>query len=155
MQLRLELALPRDARYVGMMRNLAHGIFRDLGAPQPVTHDVCLALSEACTNAVRHATGVDEYEVIMTVEDGGCTIEVVDLGPGFVPVTDVEWLRSGVQMDPDTFDDESGRGLVLMQALVDDLEFAVSEEGTRVRLRKDWSGDQLGLKAGAPVGGPG
>lgn len=129
----LQLSLPRDARFVGLLRNVVGCVFDDIGAPQAASDDIKLALTEACANAVRHAVGSEEYSVGFTIDADGCEIEVVDLGPGFdLPaVVDVE----DVEPDAET---EAGRGVMLMQALMDDLQFSRQDSATSVRLRKYW-----------------
>lgn len=129
----LELSLPRDARFVGLLRNVAACVFADIGAPREATEDIKVALTEACANAVRHAVGSNEYSVGFTIDADGCEIEVVDLGPGFDLPTESE--LDGEEPDPDT---ETGRGVLLMRALVDDLQFNRQESGTSVTLRKYW-----------------
>lgn len=128
----LTLQLPRDTRFVGLLRHIATCVFEDVGVPQEAADDIRLALSEACANAVRHAVGSNAYSVVFTIDATGCTIEVLDLGPGFeFPSLDPD------EAVPDA-DTETGRGLMLMQALVDDLQFDRQDDGTTVTLRKSW-----------------
>ena len=127
MLVKMQLSLPTEGRYVGMMRNVAQTVLNDVGVPDEANDDIQLAVTEACANAVRHSdTG--EYIVRLEVGDDGCEVEVVDLGSGF----DVGGIRQQGE------DLESGRGLWLMQALVDDLQFVRGDDGTHVRLRKQW-----------------
>ena len=127
MLVKMQLSLPTEGRYVGMMRNVAQTVLTDVGVPDEANDDIQLAVTEACANAVRHSdTG--EYIVRLEVGDEGCEVEVVDLGTGF----DVGDIRQQGE------DLESGRGLWLMQALVDDLQFVRGDDGTHVRLRKQW-----------------
>lgn len=145
MQFSLNLSLPRDARYVGLLRNVTACIFNDLGAPREAVGDIELALTEACANAVRHAIGTAEYTVEVTIDADGCEIEVADVGPGFEPpVNDGE--------DPDT-DTETGRGLLLMRALVDDLQFTRHASAMSVLLRKRWPGMGLAVAGGRDARG--
>lgn len=128
----LKLQLPRDARFVSLLRHVATCVFEDVGVPQEAADDIRLALTEACANAVRHAVGSNAYSVVFTIDAAGCTIDVLDLGPGFAfpaPRPD--------DAVPDA-DTETGRGFMLMQALVDDLQFARQDDGTTVTLRKFW-----------------
>lgn len=134
MRLCLQLSLPRDARYVSIMRNVATSLLRDVEAPEGAVNDLRVAVSEACANVVLHAAGVDEYSANLTVDPEGCQVEIVDHGPGFdgePPEADLE--------------DEHGRGLALIDSLVDELEFVCDEAATRVRLVKRW--EDLGLPA--------
>jgi serine/threonine-protein kinase RsbW len=130
----MQLSLPTEARYVSMMRNVATCVMRDVGAPSDVTEDIQLAVTEACANAVRHSD-VHEYIVRLAVDDATCEVDVVDLGSGFDPAS----IASG-----DGHELESGRGLFLMQELVDDLQFVRDHDGTHVRLKKSWVPEAAG-----------
>jgi serine/threonine-protein kinase RsbW len=152
--IRMELALPRDARYVGVMREVAGCILTELEAPGEAVEDVQLAVTEACANAVRHAVGTAEYSVRFAVAEDSCEIEIVDVGPGFTPENE-----GAAQYD---LDSESGRGLTLIRALVDDMEFDRDGQGNRIRLTKTWpalgtptpptDGLPADLSAAAPAG---
>lgn len=128
MLIKMQLSLPTESRYVGMMRNVASSVMTDVGAPEDATTDVQLAVTEACANAVRHSD-VGEYVVHLAVDDHTCEVEVVDLGGGF---------DAGANRHPVGPEVENGRGLFLMQALVDDLQFIRDSDGTHVRLTKRW-----------------
>jgi serine/threonine-protein kinase RsbW len=128
--IRMALGLPRDARYVGVMREVAGCILTELHAPQEAVDDIQLAVTEACANAVRHAVGTADYSVRFAVGQDSCEIEIVDIGPGFTPEDEGE-----AQHDPES---ESGRGLTLIRALVDDLEFTRDGADNRIRLTKTW-----------------
>lgn len=129
MLVRVELTLPRDASFVTVMRNLANSLLVDLQVPSHAISDVQVAVSEACANVVRHAEGAFDYSVSLAIGPEGCEIEVADLGPGFATTA------PGAGTDVDA---EDGRGLLLMRALMDDLEFIRRDETTRVRLTKHW-----------------
>jgi serine/threonine-protein kinase RsbW len=93
--------------------------------------DIQVALTEACTNVLRHAQGnSQEYEVTLQIDERKCEISVDDAGAGF------EQGVSGSQIPGEV--PESGRGIHLMRTLVDDVRFdAVPGNGTVVRLEKD------------------
>jgi serine/threonine-protein kinase RsbW len=143
MLVRMELSMPRDARYVGMMRDVARCVLTDLGAPTEARDDIEIAVTEACANAVRHASGVTDYQVALAVSMDGCEVEVADLGPGF-DLGHLDRVEDEIDLE-----DESGRGLVLISALVDDLEFVRQEQGTRLRLQKRWTDLDLALDTAA------
>ena len=124
----LHLSLPRESRYVPVLRRLTSDFLIHLGVEDADVADVELALSEACANVVRHAAGTDEYQVQVTVADDGCAITVVDEGPGFDP---------GAVRPADAVE-EQGRGLALIDAVVDDVSFTRDPGGHRVRLEKRW-----------------
>lgn len=89
-----------------------------------------VAFTEALANAVRHgSTGPRSCVHVRVLHEGGLFIvEVADHGRGFVP--DAIVLPSA--SDPA----EGGRGLYLMKAFMDSVEWLASPKGTIVRLTK-------------------
>jgi serine/threonine-protein kinase RsbW len=144
MLIEMELTLPRDARFVAIMRNVAQCILTDLEVPEAAVEDVEVAVTEACANAVRHAVDTAEYSVSLRVAGDGCHIDVVDVGPGFDPLGD--------ELDGFDLAAEEGRGLYLMRSIVDDVTFARVDGRTRVRLTKRWPSrhDDIERSTGAP-----
>ena len=140
-EIELHLTLPRDARYVPVLRNVARSLMHSLDVPEESVDDVAIALSEACGNVIRHARGTDQYGVVLTVASQTCEIEVCDLGPGFDRAT-MDAAQRGDIIDQ-IEGAEDGRGLRLLRALMDDLQFVREEDTTRVRLFKRW--DAVGL----------
>lgn len=138
-QIELQLALPRDARFVAILRRVTASLLEGLDVPAESVDDVTVALSEACGNVIQHARDTEEYAVRLSVEADHCSIEVCDLGPGFdaAALTDDE---------PAPIEEvaEDGRGIPLLQALMDDLEFVRDEDTTTVRLIKRWDVVALG-----------
>ena len=84
-----------------------------------------LAATEAVTNALKGAPREHAVEVAVACTEVGVDVEVVDRGR-FEPRIREE----------SPFDAESGRGIPLMLALVDEIEFASAGGRTRVRMRK-------------------
>jgi serine/threonine-protein kinase RsbW len=100
---------------------------RGLGASEGCIADILVATSEACTNVVQHATSTARYEVVASVDEGYCVLKIVDRGKGFAAGPD-----GGVHADA-----ESGRGIKIMRAVVDDVSFdSRPERGTVVYLQK-------------------
>jgi serine/threonine-protein kinase RsbW len=88
--------------------------------------DLRLAVTEAVTNALKGSPAPHTVEVSLSADGEVVEIEVVDRGV-FSP------LRAALARGPDA---EGGRGIALMLALVDDVVFERTGQGTRVRLRK-------------------
>ena len=130
-QIEMQLNLPRDGRYVSMLRRITDSLLRGLEVPEDTVHDVTVALSEACGNVIRHADGTDEYGLRLCVGPSVCEIEVRDLGPGF----DRKLIEQAQRADAGA---EDGRGMALLRALTDDLQFVREDETTTVRLIKRW-----------------
>ncbi|MGH2788132.1 MAG: ATP-binding protein [Actinomycetota bacterium] len=131
MRIEFGLCLPRDETSVPLVRHLCRATLKRLGAEAECVHDIEVAVSEACTNVLRHVSSSDDqYEVGIVIEDVLCTVRVTDAGEGF---------DSAVVVGSDLAA-ESGRGIQLMRHLVDDLNFSSRpEEGTVVELRKGLS----------------
>jgi serine/threonine-protein kinase RsbW len=113
------LLLPRERHTVRAARALLERTLRSAGVAPDDVADLAVALSEACSNAVRHADGTPCYRVEILLDAKGCTITVTDEGSGFT--------ARGTYMPPPAA--EGGRGLALMAALVDRFEI---ESGTGV-----------------------
>jgi serine/threonine-protein kinase RsbW len=113
--------LPVDAQSVPLVRGLVRQALQYLGVVDSGVDAILLALSEACANVVQHAGELDEYEVDVAIDDHVCRITVLDEGGGFDP----EQAAAARPESPL----EGGRGLVLMQALVDRLDFRHTEDG--------------------------
>jgi serine/threonine-protein kinase RsbW len=121
------LLLPRERHTVRVARALLESTLRSVGVTPPDIADLAVALSEACSNAVRHASGAPCYEVEILIDEQGCTIRVTDEGAGFDP--------HGAPVPPPTA--QGGRGLALMDALVDRFEIDASKgTGSRITLYK-------------------
>ncbi|MGP4114213.1 ATP-binding protein [Streptomyces sp. 4N509B] len=114
------LQLRREAASVPLARRLLLGAMEAAGVDADISHDLSVALSEACSNAVRHggappsdAAG-EVYRVTAFIDDELCRIEVADDGPGFAggapaPVRESEPRELA----------QCGRGLHLIEALSD------------------------------------
>ena len=129
MNVHFSVRLPTDAQSVPLVRGLLRQALGYLGVVEEGIQEIVLALTEACANVVQHAGEHEEYQVDIAIDDEVCRISVVDDGDGFDPVaTALEQERS--PLDP-------GRGLLLMRALVDRLDFVQDADGRhRVTLEK-------------------
>ena len=130
MEIKFTLQLPRDALSVPVVRRVLNSSMQTLGVAEDCLTDIEIALTEACTNVLDHAADGDEYEVVAGLDDNCCVIEVVDTGRGF----DADRLGH-VEADPSA---EEGRGIQLIRALVDKVQFrSRAESGTIVHLEKE------------------
>lgn len=131
MELFFSLCLPREEVTVPVVRHLCGASFRNLGIEDGCVSDIELAVSEACSNVLKHGGGAaEQYEVTVSVDQRRARITVSDTGGGF----DVAG-RGGAAPDDGA---EGGRGLLLMRHLVDDLNFVTEgRERTTLRLEKE------------------
>jgi serine/threonine-protein kinase RsbW len=129
MELSLALTLPRDEQTVSVARHVVRIAMEQVGVEATCVDDIELALSEACTNVLVHAGPGDRYVVRLDLKDRLVMIRVIDIGRGFD--------SARLQAEDALPDDERGRGLGLMQALVDRVDFTSRPEaGTIVTLEK-------------------
>lgn len=129
MEISLSLNLPRDGLTVPVARRIVDSAMRTVGVLPGCVDDVSLALTEACTNVLKHSGPGDEYEVGVRLHDDVCSIEVCDVGHGF----DFATLEQG---EAET-EAERGRGVQLMRLLVDRVHFqSKPEAGAVVHMEK-------------------
>ena len=133
MDIRFVLCLPRDAASVPVVRHLCRDALLRLGVTEGCVSDIEVVVTEACSNVLNHARGTSEqYEVGLEVSNTTCRIRVIDAGGGFD--------HQGRGREVSVGSAESGRGIFLMRALVDELEFvSVPNNGTEVHLVKKLS----------------
>jgi serine/threonine-protein kinase RsbW len=162
------LVFPREALSVPVMRHVLGDTLRDLGADDDGVADLLLAVTEACSNVVKHGGPGQRYEVLASVGQGGCEVQVVNSGrgsdagrwPGLrqrrepaaarirrrvsrPPTLRRSHRQAQAQATGMTSDEaiaalpESGRGLAIMKACVDDVTMSSGpESGTVVSLQK-------------------
>ena len=132
MRITLVLCLPRDSSTLPMVRHIAGCALKELGVETDAVDDVELALTEASANVIKHSGAGDAFEVHLIIEDGMCEIRVIDTGRGFDSSSLAVAMAEPSQ--------EQGRGMALMEALVDSVHFeSRPQEGTIVHLVKDLS----------------
>lgn len=125
----ISLCLPRDEVSVPVVRHLVNHALEEVGVLEEQAHDVELAMSEACANVLTHAGPGDAYDVSIEIGPELCEIRVIDLGHGY----DFHSLSREMS----ELDAESGRGIALMDALMDRVRFiSAPERGTVVHLVK-------------------
>jgi serine/threonine-protein kinase RsbW len=130
MRVQLALSLPREEISVPLTRHVVTAALNTAGVEPTCVDEVEVALSEACTNAVKHAVDGVSYEVIVGISDKQVTIDVVDSGSGF-------GQRHESTNGLDHHWAENGRGLKLINALTDLAIFdSVDGEGGAVHLTK-------------------
>jgi serine/threonine-protein kinase RsbW len=129
----VRLTIPAKPEYITLGRLALTGIARLHPEPftQEVIGDLKLALTEACTNSVRHAYagGEGSVEISYELHHDRLIVEVADEGGGFAaPQT------SELVLDENGLS-EGGLGIAIIQALSDELEIGERAGGGGSRLR--------------------
>jgi serine/threonine-protein kinase RsbW len=119
----VRLTLPARPENVAVVRHVLGAFAEALMLPDAVIEDMRLAVTEACTNVVRHAYADGEpgpVEILIRPVDDTLQVIVSDEGRGLGPSED----SSG-----------SGLGLPLIAALTDSLEIGpAGHAGSRLRM---------------------
>jgi serine/threonine-protein kinase RsbW len=125
------LTVPARAEFIALGRLALTGLARTRALSAEIVADLKLALTEACSNSVRHA--YDEgregvVEIRYELSGDRIAIQVTDDGSGFDP----EILeRAQEELD------EGGLGIAIIRALTDELEIGARPEGgSRLRFTK-------------------
>jgi serine/threonine-protein kinase RsbW len=131
----IRLTIPAKPEYITLGRLALTGIARLRAEPlsQEVLGDLKLALTEACTNSVRHAYGGGSglVEIVYELHADRLVVEVSDAGEGFE--------RPDARAEPGAGDElaEGGLGIAIIEALADELEIGEGDGGgSRLRFVK-------------------
>jgi anti-sigma regulatory factor (Ser/Thr protein kinase) len=117
----LRLAVHDAPAAVAEVRAAVERVGTAVGLSASALFGLKVAATEAVANALRHAANDGGgVEVTLAAHEDALEVEVENAGR----------FRVGDALDP-----ERGRGLPLMLALADEVQFAASSTGTRVRLR--------------------
>jgi serine phosphatase RsbU (regulator of sigma subunit)/anti-sigma regulatory factor (Ser/Thr protein kinase) len=123
---RFEIAVDRARSGVPAARRAVTEFLHESEVAQEALDDIGLVVTELCTNAIRAA----RTQVLLRAwcDDASVTIEVEDDGPGFDPSV----AKAERGPDPEL---EVGRGLWIVDQLVDELTTRFDPSGTVVRCR--------------------
>jgi serine/threonine-protein kinase RsbW len=130
----VRLRIPARAEYITLGRLALTGLSRLCDVSDETLGDLKLALTEACSNSVRHAYRDGRegmVEILYDLQPDRLVIEVSDDGPGFDYV-DAEGEDRELT--------EGGLGLAIIRSLADELEIGGRPEGgARLRFVKNLS----------------
>jgi serine/threonine-protein kinase RsbW len=128
----VRLTMPAKPEYITLGRLALTAIAGVRPVSDETLYDLKLALTEACTNSVRHAyeNGREgNVEIVYELQPDRLVIEVGDEGPGFEP------LEYGNGHEGEL--EEGGLGIEIIRALADEVEIGPREEGgSRLRFVK-------------------
>jgi serine/threonine-protein kinase RsbW len=131
MRMSVRLNLPREVDSVPAVRRLLRCALTLLHVDRQAGADLEIALTEACANVVKHATGADKFEVRLNVAEDHCAIDVLDNGTGF----DAEAATDS----PDA-SSERGRGLFLIKALSENVRMqSTARNGSLIHFEKSFA----------------
>jgi anti-sigma regulatory factor (Ser/Thr protein kinase) len=120
----LHLEVPTDPTRLRDVRRHLAGWLRRGGASEEDVEIAQMACHEACSNAIEHGYGFGEgsFTIDARMENGKVVLEVADHG---------SWIER-----PEGALPHRGRGIALMQALMDAVELRHGNGGTIVRMER-------------------
>ena len=127
----VRLTIPARPEYITLGRLALTGLAGVRPVSDETLYDLKLALTEACTNSVRHAyeSGREgNVEIVYELQPDRLVIEVGDEGAGFEPLDD---SNGHDELE------EGGLGIEIIRALADEVEIGRREQGgSRLRFVK-------------------
>jgi serine/threonine-protein kinase RsbW len=124
------LTIPAKPEYIALTRLALAGLSRVRPFAEEDLADLKLAITEACSNSVRHAYdgGEGTVEIHYLLEGDRITIEVADDGAGF------DHERSGGNGSEEDLA-EGGLGIAIIRSIADEFEISTRDTGGGSRLR--------------------
>ena len=125
----IRLTIPAKAEYITLVRLALSGLSQSRELSDETLGDLKLAVTEACSNSIRHAYGDGDgsVEVVYELHPDRLVVEVCDDGPGFSvpdpPLVGEDGLNEG------------GLGIAIIRELADELELGPGDSGQGSRLR--------------------
>jgi serine/threonine-protein kinase RsbW len=125
----VRLTIPAKPEYITLSRLALAGLSRVRSFSDETLADLKLALTEACSNSVRHAYGDGEGHVDISFEllNDRLIVEVADDGTGFE-------LEDGAKDGGDALS-EGGLGIAIIRSIADEVELGGGAGGKGSRLR--------------------
>lgn len=124
----IKMEIPANPDYVSLIRLTTSGIANKVGFSVDDIEDMKVAVSEACTNSIKHS---DDKRVLIVYNliENGLQIEIKDNGKGY----DIESIESPDLANPK----ENGLGLFIIQTLMDDVTIeSKGNQGTTIKMTK-------------------
>jgi serine/threonine-protein kinase RsbW len=124
----VRLTIPAKAEYITLVRLALSGLSRLHPFSEETLGDLKLAVTEACTNSVRHGyeDGEGTVEIVYELQPDRLVVEVADDGPGFD--------AAGDRPTEDALA-EGGLGIEIIRAVSDEFEAGERAGGHGSRLR--------------------
>jgi anti-sigma regulatory factor (Ser/Thr protein kinase) len=123
----ITLTLPAEPGSLAQLRRRLQRFLHSTGASELERYEITLTICEAASNAIEHAYGPEDatYEVEVGYEGGELTATVHDTG---------SWREKRGE--------HRGRGLGIIQGLMDEVAVERDSTGTFVRMRRRLREDQ-------------
>jgi len=124
---------PSSIEYLDKIERLSSKIAREAGFDESTVDDISIALTELVNNAIHHGNRDDRAKkvtVTFTQTPEALHIAIRDEGGGFEP----EKLND--PLHPENLLADNGRGIYLVKALMDNVDYRFPGNGTEVIITK-------------------
>lgn len=118
---------------VEILEETAEKLARDAGFDEDTASQIAMATREAAINAIVHGNRYDPTKHVTAsfgITDDALTIQIADEGSGLDPD------KLPDPLTPENILRTSGRGVFLMRAIMDEVQFHQLNPGTEIRLVK-------------------
>ena len=132
--LQVDVIIPTQTKYLDLIGSIGEHIAKQLddfsGDREALAYHLNLVLTEATTNAIKHATHdpKDTVRITIHIQDNELNIKVYDHGQGFdletVPCPDFDQLK------------ENGMGLFFIRTLMDTVTYTRQNDGNVLEIIK-------------------
>lgn len=131
----VDVIIPTQTKYLDLIGSIGEHIAKDIenfsGDREALAYHLNLVLTEATTNAIRHATLMtpkDTVRITIHIKDNELNIRVYDHGQGFdlenVPLPDFDQPK------------ENGMGLYFIRTLMDSVTYTKQSDCNVLEIRK-------------------
>jgi anti-sigma regulatory factor (Ser/Thr protein kinase) len=127
----VEIVVPSHPRWLRMVRTVVQEFVAEMGCDPKERHDIALAVGEAVSNVIKHSykgNPDNKLTLVCRDHDDSFEVEIRDRGeaydPHAKPMRPPEEIRVG------------GRGVYLMRALMDEVEYHRAGDVNCVRMKK-------------------
>jgi serine/threonine-protein kinase RsbW len=130
----VRLRIPGRLELLGLFDRVSTLLCERAGFDEDACTQVTLSVIEAGTNAIQHGCGCDPalpVDVVFALHPDRLEVSVHDPGSGF----DLDEVGGDVTQ-PERLFDARGRGIFIMRACMDSVDYTFDESGTTCRLVK-------------------
>ncbi|MEK7774832.1 MAG: ATP-binding protein [Candidatus Zixiibacteriota bacterium] len=130
------ITIPSDAEYLTDVDVFIEGILRGWGVDESTLADIAISVSELVNNAIHHGNKLAaDKNVFVTIsrEHNIARIAVKDQGMGFDPT------RVADPLAEENILHDAGRGIFIINALMDKVDVDATDNGTTVTITKTFT----------------
>ncbi len=133
MPMSVKMVIPSNIDRIEEAASFVESNAKKMQFSEPEVDNIVIAITEAISNAIIHANKSDERKKV-TIEiisnHDSMITKVKDEGPGF------NLKKIEDPLLPDNLLKESGRGIFILNSLLDSVDYSFSDQGTVVTLVK-------------------